>query len=439
MINLEEELKMEEDINNLEKTIRKYGFMSIKENKTLEKLYEKIKESDLTELFYDNNKFKNCFFRGRLFNKEEKETIIKKEGNEFNQYLSFVQPPLKVKLSIARFNHINNSYFYLSNSKYAPYFELEKFKQENKEKELFVQAYEIKNKNLNLLNTNKIDNFIRTKLGLPTNTFDIKNRSILSDNYNVSNFFIDLFKLNKNTIFNGVFYNNKKSFNIFLKEKNKFILETNVINNILLYENITFFSDYWSYETIKLEDLYEIENNTVKDENKIKEFKDSGIIELTEKTKENCLEASTYFEPVGQPKKINVENIIIDTFNSIVLRKQIKYDILNKPLLECFINCDFKKLITSGKMKINDFFKTKLKSPKLEFLKPDDILLSFDMTIDYKSYEIPFKFENNQIYFENEIEGKETLLKYTMDIFKYFFGIYYKLELNSEEILLTKV
>ena len=439
MANLEEQAKMEEDIDNLEKIIRKYGFMAVKENKTLEKLYEEVKKSDLTELFYDNDKIKKCLFRGRLFKKGEKETIIKKEGNEFNQYLSFVQPPLKIKLSIARFNHINNSYFYLSNSKYAPYFELEKFKQENKEKELFVQTYEIKNKNLNLLNTNKIDNFIRTKLGLPTNTFDIKNKSILSDNYNVSNFFIDLFKLNKNTSFNGVFYNNKKSFNIFLKGKNKFILETNVINNILLYENITFFSDYWSYETIKLEDLYEIENNTIKNEDEIKKFKDSGIIGLTEKTKENCLEANNYFEPIGQPEKIDVENIIIDIFNSITLRKQIKYDVLNKPLLECYINCNFEKLITSKKMKINDFFKIKLKSPELEFSNPEDILLSFDMTIDYKLYEILFKFENNQIYFENEIEGKETLLKYTMDIFKYFFGIYYKLELNSEEISLTKL
>lgn len=48
------------------------------------------------------------------------------------------------------------------------------------------------------------------------------------------------------------------------------------------------------------------------------------------------------------------------------------------------------------------------------------------------------KCENNQITFENEINGKQILLDYILDIFEYFFGIYYKLELKSDEILLIK-
>lgn len=374
-----EKLEMESDIDNIEKIIKKYGFMAIKENKTLEKLYENIKNSNLKELIYDS-KINESFFRGRLFNLGEKEDDIKKEGNTESQYLSFVQPPLKLKLNIARFNHINNSYFYLSNIKYAPYFELEKFKKENKENELFVQEYKVKNENLNLLDTNKIDNFIRRTLSLPHITYENKNKSVLSDNYSVSNFFVDLFKLNKNTNFNGVFYNNKKSFNIFLKGKNKFILETDVINNILLYENITFFSDYWSYKTIKLEDLYEIEkNNNIEDEDEIKKLKDFGINELTEKNKEDCIEAITYFEPIDQPKKIDIEEIIIETFNTFILKKTINYGVCPKLFLECRIICNFNELITSKKMKKNDFFKVELNYPKLEFSKPEDDLLSFDV------------------------------------------------------------
>lgn len=38
MANLEERVKMESDIDNIEKIIKKYGFMAIKENKTLKKL-----------------------------------------------------------------------------------------------------------------------------------------------------------------------------------------------------------------------------------------------------------------------------------------------------------------------------------------------------------------------------------------------------------------
>lgn len=89
-----EQEKMQNVIDNVEKIIKTNGFMAVKENKVLEELYTKVKNSDLKELISKKEKIKDCFFRGRLFNEGEKEKKIKEEGNEDNEFLSFVQPPL---------------------------------------------------------------------------------------------------------------------------------------------------------------------------------------------------------------------------------------------------------------------------------------------------------------------------------------------------------
>lgn len=164
MTNLTQQAKMQDDINNVEKIIKKYGFMAVKENKNLENLYSEVKKSDLTGLLIDRKNIRNYFFRGRLFDKGEKVNTLKEERNEKKPFLSFIQPPLKRKLNSGRFNHINNSFFYISDNKYAPYFELEKYKAWNKDKELYIQKFELKKENTNLLNTRKVDDFITPTL-----------------------------------------------------------------------------------------------------------------------------------------------------------------------------------------------------------------------------------------------------------------------------------
>lgn len=386
--------------------IKQYQRMAFKKSNYLKGFYlglKELKESKKeTFQFHTSQKIeKNKFFRGRYFDNESPY-----DSKRIWSFYELVQPPKHI-MGKGRFNEENQSRFYLANSKLGVYLELDKNKQENKNKDLYIQEFGLKQEKIEELKKEVFAFFKGNEIKLtPVRDDEIgkafehisdlvfKEKSEEEyeknlDVYIITNYIADIV----NSIgFKGLEFTGTKL--------NSMQWNTSfTIKDDKMYKNFVIFSDGWT--------IHSVEKNMTKYE--LEAYK-----EYLDYFKEKIFYASDYFEPVkNYPEKIVIEDVI-EEFNELLL--------IEKYSNNCYIGnrdkiydlfFDFKKLCNEKECKVFEFMKFDINMQELE-------IECFPFLIKYKA-----ELKND---LRNEIKFIET---FDLENEKEHFNKYlYKVKLN---------
>lgn len=416
----------------------------------------------------------NTYYRGRYFDNESPYEL-----NPTGSFMELTQPPKHIRVK-GRFNEENQSRFYLVNSKLGVYLESEKFKKSNKNRDLYIQEFKLKE-----LTDKKLEDDIFTFF----KGFELKFSPIRDDEigkcfekiedivlkekstemyeknlevYSVTNYIADMVN---SLDFKGIEFTGTKLNS--LCWYSKFTL-----NDSKMYRNLIVFSDGWT--------MYNVEKNMTKYE--LEAYK-----EYLKYFKDKIFYASDYFEPVkNYPEKIVIEDVI-EEFNELLFLEDSKFKIfspLNRDIYKFIF--DFKKLVQESKGELNNFINVKIDVEDVDitdfaFLreyeqevneKPELFIEKFDFdnnkeqfykylkrhtsNINGREYDYEYEFKevkdfkfylskdiNNKIKLEkiefSEKTKREIITDY-LNLFHRLFGVYYniKIDENFENIKLIK-
>lgn len=417
---------------DLEIIIKRYPRMAIEKSLIL-RIYHKL----LSEI-ENNEKFEeSLYYRGRLFDKG-KSPFCNEEP-----YMELVQPP-EDYAGKQRYSEEKQSRFYIMNKKIGTYFECRKYEKENKEKDLYVQEFEMIDTNLNVVKLDSINGelFYPTPSTIIEATLEKIKEVSYDRNYEITNYIADI--INATSKKHGISYESVILYN-----------ENNLFNdiNFEIYRNFVLFFDVWD------KDKYKRGLTEYKKDEFEKYFKTG--------TK---LEAKNYFKPIKIfPEKLEPKDVILEFFseenmnlvNSGLVKSFGKYDVkisievnfqelfknLNKEVnnirnIMCleyndkedkkFLEDYYTKKFKEHLYKITDINnKTEIDFSEYNIFK--DILIdNFYKIADYK---IQIRKEDEK-YIVEKVEFSNGFHKEItdkiMNVFHYYFGIYYRIIIDYE-------
>lgn len=420
--------------------IKQYPRMAYEKSNYLKAFYKglkKFKESKKEEYpFYTaKNLNKNRYYRGRYFDNESPYEL-----NPTGSFMELTQPPKHIRVK-GRFNEENQSRFYLVNSKLGVYLESEKFKKSNKNRDLYIQEFKLKE-----LDDKKLEDDIFTFF----KGFELKFSPIRDDEigksfekiediilkekstemyeknlevYSVTNYIADMVN---SLDFKGIEFTGTKLNS--LCWYSKFTL-----NDSKMYRNLIVFSDGWTeYNVKKNMTKYELE----------------AYEEYLKYFKEKIFYASKYFEPVkNYPEKIVIDDVIKE-FNELLFLEDSKFKIFSTLNIDIYkFEFDFQKLLKDGNGKQSDYIKISVDIDIEDSSIYDFPFLSEyekDVQKNHKLFIKEFDFDNNKEQFykylkkhTSNINGREYDYEYEFKEVKDF-KFYLSKDINNE-IKLEKI
>lgn len=426
---------------NLPLIIKKYPTMAFQKSNYLKIFYnslESYKKSETTKLFSKPSNIEGkIYYRGRYF----------KDTSPYNSdsgssYLEMTQAPFYIKKSKGRYDGDRQSRFYIVDNIVGVYFEAEKYKIENKNRDLYVQEFKLKNEKSSFkndvisININFETNFSQNRVDESGIVYDeiIKEmkKSKLREKYDknldvyaITNYVADM----ANSLgFKGIEYVGTK-----LKDFDQRYSHI-TFKNEKVYKNLVVFSDGWTEGYTKFNmDKHELES-----------YEKYCIF-----FKDDIFYAEDYFEPnKNYPLKLNITDVIIK-FNEMIFPENHRINSNNG--MEYYLKIEFEKLLKGKELHISEFFQVNTSKihnvegsfrqlPKFrEYLERngEKDIIEMDMSLREESFKqflelITPKKETDRFNF------REHMINRTYEDYKYF-KFYYdinaqnfnKIEINS--------
>lgn len=327
--------------------IKKYPTMAFQKSNYLRIFYKSLesykKQKETTELFSKPSNIEGkIYYRGRYF----------KDTSPYNSdsgssYLEMTQAPFYIKKSKGRYDGDRQSRFYIVDNIVGVYFEAEKYKIENKNRDLYVQEFKLKNEKSSFK-----DDVISIKINFETKfsqdrvdesgivydeiTTEMKKSKSKEkedknlDVYAVTNYVADM----ANSLgFKGIEYAGTK-----LKDFDQRYSHI-TFKNEKVYKNLVVFSDGWTEGYTKFNmDKHELES-----------YEKYCIF-----FKDDIFYAEDDFEPnKNYPLKLNITDVIIK-FNEMIFPENHRINSING--MEYYLKIEFEKLLKDKELHISEFF-----------------------------------------------------------------------------------